>query len=493
MWNCRIWRSHNLRSVHETTADPRFERPASVPKGEVEERPAVLAGVAAQRAAQDPHHLNAHSILALQKSAGNGAVVGLLLEPKGKRRAAMHPLRATACGAGCGCGPCSEREADVRSSAPTSHHSQPEESGRGTAPAESDTEEANRLRTAGGSISPEVEETGRIPAAGHARAAAPAAANGADPPRAARPDEGFLIQVVDSDWSLTSEMEPPGISGTEDRPPPDEESREAAPLSRSREGGPGWGRDSYPPPTDVRGALADHERAHSKRNDEDASTTVPAARPEEGWFRGSEFGAVRARRGLRSMSVPSLKSGFRLQRRCGGGNGAPPAGPQNCVCCIENIRIVNVRNIASGQLYGHEFQTQFTLRYVPTQGAASDCTLRWMEKTNRGYTARMRAANNTWYDMTQDPETSGSFVAWAARTKPCPGNETSTDTDPPQASLSLPARTLEFRIIVNSGTGAACTRSTMCVTAKQTLAPNGATPPGIGTQTFETPNPSDAC
>jgi len=340
--------------------------------------------------------------------------------------------------------------------------------------------------------SPEVEETGRSGAAGRAQAVTPGAGSGALPSPGGRPDEGFLVRVVDSDWSLTSEMEPPDASGMEDRASADEESPQGVALSRSVQAGLGQGRDEYASATEIRSVLAAHERAHSTRSGRGATTGYAEGRSETGRLESSESGGPRARRGLRSISVPSLRSGLRLQRRCSKGT-APPAGPQNCVCCIENIRIINVRNIAAGQLYGHEFQTEFTLRYVPSTGAASDCTLRWMEKTNRGYTARMRAANNTWYDMTQDPETSGSFVAWAARTKPCPGNETSTDTDPPQASLALPARTLEFRIIVNSGTGAKCTKPTMCVTAKQTLAPNGATPPGIGTQTFVTPNPSDAC
>jgi hypothetical protein len=71
--------------------------------------------------------------------------------------------------------------------------------------------------------------------------------------------------------------------------------------------------------------------------------------------------------------------------------------------------------------------------------------------------------------------------------------ETVTDTDPPQARLDLPPRTLEFRIMVGSGTSATCTHASICVTAQQVLASTSTTPLAIQTQVFETPNPNDAC
>src|SRR5262249_9139085 len=99
-------------------------------------------------------------------------------------------------------------------------------------------------------------------------------------------------------------------------------------------------------------------------------------------------------------------------------------------------------------------------------------------------TAAMRAANNVWYDMTKDPETAGSFTAWNSRTKPCPGSETSTDTDPPEASLDLPARTLEFDITVTSGAGCKCANASKNLTAKQVLEPTADPTPAIKTQEF---------
>ena len=209
-------------------------------------------------------------------------------------------------------------------------------------------------------------------------------------------------------------------------------------------------------------------------------------------------------------AMPRLKSGLRLSR-CKSNNSSPtssnagPTGttgsapgagsstPTNCVCCIENIQIKNVTNINQGTWYGHSFNTEFSLNYVATTGPSSDCTLRWMEKTNLGYTRRMAAANNVWYDMTQDPQTSPSFVAWNARRKPCPGPEVVTDTDPPAQDLSLPATYLEFRIIVDSGTGAPCTNTTNCITARQDLAPTNTNPRRVQTQTFVHPNPGDTC
>jgi hypothetical protein len=165
-----------------------------------------------------------------------------------------------------------------------------------------------------------------------------------------------------------------------------------------------------------------------------------------------------------------------------------PLAKKKCCGCIEDIKIQNITKINSGRSYGHSFETVFSLSYDETEGAANDLTLEWWEKTNRGYTARMRAANNVWYDMTQDPETSGSFASsWSSRTKPCPGKETITDTDPPTASLDLPARTLEFKITVKSGAGCKCTNASKTLTAKQVLEPTNDTPPKVKTQSFTTP------
>lgn len=160
---------------------------------------------------------------------------------------------------------------------------------------------------------------------------------------------------------------------------------------------------------------------------------------------------------------------------------------KKCCGCIEDIKIKNIKKINSGRSYGHSFDTAFSLKYVKTKGEANDATLEWWEKTNRGYTAAMGAANNVWYDMTQDPETSDSFTAWAGRSKPCPGKETVTDTDPPKASLDRPARTLEFKITVKSGSGCECAHESKTLTAKQVLEPTADKVPKVKTQTFTTP------
>jgi hypothetical protein len=167
--------------------------------------------------------------------------------------------------------------------------------------------------------------------------------------------------------------------------------------------------------------------------------------------------------------------------------GAAPAVAKKCCGCIKDIKIQNIKKINADRSYGHSFDTVFSLSYIEAEGAANDLSLEWLEKTNRGYTDRMRKANNVWYDMTQDPETSGSFDdSWGSRTKPCPGKETITDTDPPTASLDLPARTLEFKITVKSGAGCKCASASKTVTAKQVLEPTTDAPPKVKTQSFTT-------
>jgi hypothetical protein len=72
---------------------------------------------------------------------------------------------------------------------------------------------------------------------------------------------------------------------------------------------------------------------------------------------------------------------------------------------------------------------------------------------------------------------SGTFAGWTAnRTKPCPGQETATITDPPAANVNLPARTLEFDIYVRGRQVSHNAR------ARQVLEPDGLG--GVRTQAF---------
>jgi RHS repeat-associated protein len=159
-----------------------------------------------------------------------------------------------------------------------------------------------------------------------------------------------------------------------------------------------------------------------------------------------------------------------------------------CCCCAEDIKIQNIVPLPeSGFALGHFFDTVITLKYV-VHKEEKDCQLVWLERTNVGYTPRMRRRNNVWYDMTQDPDTEHTFDhSWGARKKPCPGSETVLDEDKAAYSKFLRPhrRILEFHIIVYSAPGCPCAKPSREITAKQTL--DSTTDPP--TQEFETPAP----
>jgi hypothetical protein len=202
-----------------------------------------------------------------------------------------------------------------------------------------------------------------------------------------------------------------------------------------------------------------------------------------------EFGRIRINAGRPVDMDPNdayAESGQPPKPAEGEKKPAPPK--KKCCGCVEDITIGNIKKINADRSYGHSFDTSFSMSYVETDGADNDLTLEWWEKTNRGYTANMRAANNVWYDMTKDPETIPSFNnSWGSRKKPCLGKETIKDTDPPTASLDLPARTLEFKIVVKSGSDCKCKETSKTLTAKQVLEPTADTPPKVKTQKFTTP------
>ena len=266
-----------------------------------------------------------------------------------------------------------------------------------------------------------------------------------------------------------------------------------------------FGAGEYRPGTLIGDSLIAHEMAHVVQqsgssasvahmelgNTSDDALESDADKSAVGVMVSLLGGAKGTLNKILKNAIPQLRSGLRLQR-CSRDR-QEQRNSKGCCCCIEDIDITSVSKISSGRLYGHSFDTEFSLKYLKSENN-SDCKLIWNERTNRGYTSRMRAANNVWYDMTQDPEASASFAAsWGSRKKPCPGMETIKDTDPPQASLDLPARTLEFRIKVESGDGCKCNNASKCITAIQTLEPTTDAPPKIKTQRFEEPNPSDSC
>lgn len=158
----------------------------------------------------------------------------------------------------------------------------------------------------------------------------------------------------------------------------------------------------------------------------------------------------------------------------------PPPPPTYCQATPTSASIKNVTKTSSGKLYGHEFDFVVDLTYSKLGSTATkdeDATLEWFEKTSRPPAWQTVIKKDTWNDMFALYPTSPTFDGWTKnRTKPCPGKETATIHDTPNASVDLPARTLEFNLKV---TGGGVTKS---ATATQVLEPDGKG--GIKTQTF---------
>jgi len=165
---------------------------------------------------------------------------------------------------------------------------------------------------------------------------------------------------------------------------------------------------------------------------------------------------------LARSALPRLRSGLRIQR-CRGG------GPTHCCCCVNSVAISNISRIDNATHMGHSFDAVFDLTYSGS-GAKKSCTLEWWEKTNvpaiPGHTP------DTWTEMYALYSVSPTFDPWKTRSEPCPGRETVTITDPPGLGKTpgrTVARTLEFKIGVNSGAGCTCANASKQVTAKQVL------------------------
>jgi len=100
----------------------------------------------------------------------------------------------------------------------------------------------------------------------------------------------------------------------------------------------------------------------------------------------------------------------------------------SCCCGVEGLKIQNIRQYRSGDLYGHQFDLVVKLEYKLTnKKSPCDCNLKWEEKTNRVYFHTMKA--NQWNDMFVLLLSSPTFDPWTkGRKKPCPGKETITIT-----------------------------------------------------------------
>lgn len=170
-------------------------------------------------------------------------------------------------------------------------------------------------------------------------------------------------------------------------------------------------------------------------------------------------------------------------RRSGGVSGAGTCAtcPQ-CCGCVSSAAIGNVQSftvppidrggatVANGHSFDFVIQMAFTAG--GGGGAAADCTLEWWERVD--LPAVPGHAPNTWTDMFALVPTSPTFNPWTGRVVPCPtgGNLTVTIVDIP--SLGTPpgvtqTRTLEFRLVVNSGAGCTCAHTSATARARQAL------------------------
>lgn len=165
-----------------------------------------------------------------------------------------------------------------------------------------------------------------------------------------------------------------------------------------------------------------------------------------------------------------------------------------CCCCAEDVRIENIEVFHRSPEYGHKFDAFYYVSYKGTPPLLNDCMLEWWERTNRAYTPTMKA--NQWNNMTQDPQTAGSFAkSWGSRQRECNSSEVAPpDHDEPVASVWEEARTLEFRIKVISAPGCECALPEKCLTARQILVPPPEKKPmEVPPPVFEVPNPVDSC
>ena len=146
--------------------------------------------------------------------------------------------------------------------------------------------------------------------------------------------------------------------------------------------------------------------------------------------------------------------------------------PDGCCCCVESLDLSDFWwqpwETEGYHMVGHFFRPVVKLKYAGA-GSHRSCTLEWWEKTNLPYNLVLQP--NTWTRITD--KKAGSIEKWVQQVKePCPGAETIQLFDPPslaEGGNRTVTRVLEFRIVVNSGTGCTCGNGKLLGTARQTL------------------------
>jgi hypothetical protein len=179
------------------------------------------------------------------------------------------------------------------------------------------------------------------------------------------------------------------------------------------------------------------------------------------------------------------------------GNGGTPAvcttgtcpAATKCCCCVTDAVIENVQSFGAAgfvdptpppmRMYnGHIFDFRIELTFAAGSSGTSDCVMEWWEKTNVPAVPGHQA--DTWTDMYAFYSQSPTLQAWVNHTVPCPngGSTTVVIHDPPCLGIApgqTRTRTLEFRLVVKSGAGCSCGKTSATATAKQVLVMNNGT------------------
>jgi hypothetical protein len=233
-----------------------------------------------------------------------------------------------------------------------------------------------------------------------------------------------------------------------------------------------FGAGEYAPET-VRGKrLIAHELTHVVQQGGASTSIAPmqnAVADDNVHQKNADSSAERAVADITQNAAPRLRSGLMLQRT-------------NCCCCVDVLRIENITRIDNATHMGHSFDTVIGLSYpeelvsTPTSTTRS-CTLEWWEKTNVPYAAGQSA--DTWHDMFALIPNAPTLSPWVNRREECLTTVPVTITDPPALGKTpgrTVARTLEFRIVVNSAFDCNCTDASKQVTATQVLTMVNANP-----------------
>lgn len=179
-------------------------------------------------------------------------------------------------------------------------------------------------------------------------------------------------------------------------------------------------------------------------------------------------------------------------RSSSGSGPSAPTGPSctspscDCCCCVTSLAIQNINRIDTAAKMGHSFDLAIGLSYTGT-ATKQRCNLEWWEKTD--VPALTGHAPNTWTDMYSQFSQSPTFDPWRNRSEPCPGTGNVTINDPPALGRRpgrTVTRTLEFRLVVNSGSGCTCGHGSLQVTATQVLVMVNAAPDWTGSS-YTTP------